>query len=72
MQTLLTRKYLYVLCLVATFSLISFCREVYFGLERVLHGEDGAEGVSLKILETSPFTPGPPAMGLNGFGKVYC
>lgn len=47
------------------------CREVYFGLERVLHGEDGAEGVSLKILETSPFTPGPPAMGLNGFGKVY-
>lgn len=45
--------------------------DAYFGLERVLHGEDAAEGSSQKVLEYSPFTPGPPVIGFNAYGKIY-
>jgi hypothetical protein len=43
---------------------------VHFGLERVLHGEDASEGLSLKILEYTPYAPGPPTVGFNTAGKV--
>ena len=39
-------------------------------LERVLHGEDASEPISQKILESTPFAPGPPTIGFNICGKV--
>eukprot|EP00026_Physarum_polycephalum_P018965 Phypoly_transcript_20769.p1 GENE.Phypoly_transcript_20769~~Phypoly_transcript_20769.p1 ORF type:complete len:215 (+),score=12.41 Phypoly_transcript_20769:71-646(+) len=45
--------------------------EVYFSLERVLHGDDASEPASQKIMEFTPFAPGPPTIGFNINGKIF-